>query len=199
MYDDMFTRQRCIASEAQGKAWLRTACAEQMACRTRRPPTRRGRMQSILEFCDNARSGRCDIVAASKGRSEARASMRFPVLLAAAAITGAVAVVSLKTFFPQQNTMLMAMARSAATSAARLPLSDLNPIQSAYNYVAREISSPRSNADLNFQSAPGVVGEIKVPPLGIKPLDLGGFSSHSQRLRSTTMRCSRGGVTIPCD
>jgi hypothetical protein len=128
--------------------------------------------------------------------------MRFLVLIAAAAVAGAVGVVSFKILLPQQDALLMATARTAATDVGRFRLSDLNPLQWVYNYVAREISSPRTNADLHFQSAPVVAGEIKMPPLvGIKSLDLGGGLAprNNSQWRSTIVRCSRGGVTIPCD
>jgi hypothetical protein len=107
--------------------------------------------------------------------------MRFLILVAAAGVTGAVAVASLKSFFPQHDAMLMTSVRAAAAGVAQLRLSDLNPVQRAYDYVAGEISSPRPNAAFNLQSAPVVVGEIKVPQLiEIKPLDLnGGFAPRN--------------------
>ena len=128
--------------------------------------------------------------------------MRFLILVAAAVVAGAVAVASLKTFFPQQDAMMRAGVRAAAADVARFRLSDLNPIQWAYNYVAAEIASPRSNAALDFQSAPVVVGEIKMPtPIGIGPLGLGGGPAALKNplWRGAVVRCSRGGVTIPCE
>jgi hypothetical protein len=101
--------------------------------------------------------------------------MRFLLLVAAAAFTSAVAVVSFKSFFPQHDALMRATVREAVAGVAAFRLSDLNPIQRSYNYVASEITSPRPNAALNFQSAPVVVGEFKMPrPVGIGQLGIGG-------------------------
>jgi hypothetical protein len=98
--------------------------------------------------------------------------MRFVILVAGAAITSAVAVVSFKTVFPQQNAMLAATARAAMTNLARFDLSALNPVRSAYDHVATEVASPKPIPGLNFQST---VGEIKMVPMtGISPLNVGG-------------------------
>jgi hypothetical protein len=68
--------------------------------------------------------------------------------------------------------------------------------------VASEIASPRQDAALNFQSAPVVIGEFKMPS-GIDRLELaGGIATRNSSLprgHSAIVRCSRGGVTIPCD
>jgi hypothetical protein len=104
--------------------------------------------------------------------------MRFLLLVAAAAFTSAVAVVSFKSFFPQHDALMRATVREAVAGVAAFRLSDLNPLQWSYNYVAREITSPRPNADLNFQSAPVVVGEFKMPmPVGIGQFGMGGGAS----------------------
>jgi hypothetical protein len=94
--------------------------------------------------------------------------------------------------------------RAVANDVAQFHLSDLNPLQWAYNRVASEIASPRPNAALNFQSAPVVVGEFKMPTAGgIDQLGLGGgFGTRIGSLphgHGAIVRCSRGGVTIPCD
>jgi hypothetical protein len=129
--------------------------------------------------------------------------MRFLVLVTATAV-GAVAVVSFKAFFPQQDALMRATVRAAANDVALFHLSDLNPLQWAYNRVASEIASPRPNAALNFQSAPVIVGEFKMPTAGgIDQLGLGGgLATRNGSLphgHSAIVRCSRGGVTIPCD
>jgi hypothetical protein len=127
--------------------------------------------------------------------------MRFLVLVAAAAVAGAATVVSLKTLLPQHDASL-ATARAAGMSLTQFRLSDFNPLQWAYNRVVSEIASPSPNAGLNLQSAPVVVGEIKMPQLvGIKPLDLGGGSAprHSLQPHGAIARCSRGGAMIPCN
>jgi hypothetical protein len=127
--------------------------------------------------------------------------MRFFVVVVAAAVSSAVAVASFRTFFPQQDAMMIAAVRSAAADMSRFRLSDLNPLQWAYNQVASEIASPGPNAALNFQATPVAIGEIKMPtPVGIDVS--GGLAMRNgslPRLHGTTARCSRGGVTIPCN
>jgi hypothetical protein len=101
--------------------------------------------------------------------------MRFLLLVVAAAFTGAVAVVSSKSFFPQHDALMRATVREAVADIAAFRLSDLNPLQRSYNYVASEIASPRPNAAFNFPSVPVVVGEFKMPtPVGIGQLGIGG-------------------------
>ena len=122
--------------------------------------------------------------------------MRFLVLVAAASVGSAVAVASLKTVFPQQDAWMRASLRAAVSDLAQIRLSDLNPIQAAYNQVASEISSPRSNAALGFKGSPVVVGEFKIPtPIGIGQPPIGGTFAPR---RDAIMRCNRGGATVPC-
>jgi hypothetical protein len=130
--------------------------------------------------------------------------MRFLLLVGAAAFTSAVAVVSFKSFFPQHDALMRAAVREVVADIAAFRLSDLNPIQRSYNYVANEIASPRPNAALSFQSGPVVVGEFKMPtPVGIGQLGIGGGpvsrNSSLPPLHGTTARCGRFGVTMPCE
>jgi hypothetical protein len=105
--------------------------------------------------------------------------MRFPILVAAAAISGGIAVFSFKTLFPQQNAYLAATARKAMTDVAQFNFSKLNPVRAAYDDVTRDIASPKPIEGLNFK--PTSLGEIKMVPLpSVAPLNLGGgLASHT--------------------
>src|SRR5262249_7992747 len=105
------------------------------------------RIETILMIREGDPSGGSHIVAASKQG----ASMRFPILVAAAAISSGVAVFSFKTFFPQQNAYLTATARKAMSEVAGFNFSTLNPVQSAYDRVARDVASPKPIEGLNFK------------------------------------------------
>jgi hypothetical protein len=126
--------------------------------------------------------------------------MRFLVLVAAASVGSAVTVASLKTVFPQQDASMRATLAAAASAMAQFRLSDLNPVRWAYDQVISEIASPRPNAALDFKSAPVVVGEFKMPPIGIsQPRPGGAYVAPMTQLHGTTVRCGRYGVTIPCN
>lgn len=116
--------------------------------------------------------------------------MRFVVLVAAAATIGAGSIVAIKTMLPQQSASMAAAVRTLAASAARFRLSDLNPIQAAYDEVKTRITSPDPKA-LNIHTAPPIViGEpIKFP----NPIELGavgGGTNFQVRRRDADWRPS---------
>ncbi len=118
--------------------------------------------------------------------------MRFLALVAAAAVTGAVFVVSLTTLFPRQHASMVTAMHAIGDSAARFRLSDLNPLRRDYDYVIGEVTSPK--AKLDFPSSPPIVVD-PTRMLGTNQLGIGGGLS----MRPATMRCGRGGITVPCD
>jgi hypothetical protein len=124
--------------------------------------------------------------------------MRFLVLVAAASVGSAVTVASLKTVFPQQDAWMRASLGAAASDSAHFRLSNLNPVQWAYNQVVSEITSPRPNAALDFKGAPVVVGEFKMPTMMGQPSVGRGFTPMTQ-LHGTTVHCGHHGVTLPCN
>ena len=133
--------------------------------------------------------------------------MRFLLLVAAAVVAGAVSVFSLTTFFPQQRASVVAAMRVVGDRAAQFRLADLNPLRRNYDYVIGEVTSPK--AKLDFPSSPPIV----VDPtrmgtlLGNNQSALGGGLSMKNNAgtpwqnssRPAMMRCSRGGIIVPCD
>jgi hypothetical protein len=89
------------------------------------------------------------------------AALRFFILVAAAAITGAASVVGLPKLFPGYYASTVAAMRSAGAEVAQLRLADLNPLRADYDYVAREIASPSRKLDFPT-SAPVVVDQSKM-------------------------------------
>ena len=98
--------------------------------------------------------------------------MRFFVLVAAAAVTGAVSVVSFKTLFPQQHAAVVTAVRTAGDSALQFRLSDLNPIRRNYDSVISQVTSP--SAKFEFPSSPPVVGVDPGKLIGSNQLTFGG-------------------------
>jgi len=124
--------------------------------------------------------------------------MRFPILVAAAAISGGVAVFAFKTFFPYQNAFVGATAHKAISAVTQFDYSSLNPVQSAYDRVARDVQSPKPIDGLNFQ--PSTIGEIKMVPIpGMGPLNSGGGLASQPRWQSPVVHCGHHGVTLPCN
>jgi hypothetical protein len=81
--------------------------------------------------------------------------MRFFVLVAAAAVTGALSVVALPRIFPEVHTSMVAAVRSAGAEVAQFRLADLNPLRWDYDYVQRQVTSP--DRKLDFPTTPPVV------------------------------------------
>ena len=107
--------------------------------------------------------------------------MRFFVLVAAAAVTGAVSVVSFKTLFPQQHAAVVTAVRAAGDSASKFRLSDLNPIRRNYDSVISQVTSP--SAKFEFPSSPSVVGVDPGKLLGTNQTAFGsGFSSRNNAI-----------------
>jgi hypothetical protein len=134
-------------------------------------------------------------------------SVRFLVLVAGAVAAGAVSVAALQTLFPQHKASMVEAIRATGADLSRFRVSDLNPLRWIYDYEMSQVTSP--NRQLNFLSSPPItIGDpIKWTPIGIDQMGLGGANMRpnrgallgSQYSRSTTARCSRGGVTVPCD
>ena len=107
--------------------------------------------------------------------------MRFFVLVAAAAVTGAVSVVSFKTLFPQQHSAVVTAVRTAGDSASQLRLSDLNPIRRNYDSVISQVTLP--NAKFEFSSSPPIVGVDPGNLIGTNQTTFGGgFSSRNNAM-----------------
>jgi hypothetical protein len=106
--------------------------------------------------------------------------LRFFVLVAAAAVTGAASVVGLPKLFPGYYASTVAAMRSVGAEAAQFRLADLNPLQWDYDYVAREVSSPNRKLDFPI-GTPVVVDQSKMlTPLGSGQLSFGsGFSTSN--------------------
>ena len=106
--------------------------------------------------------------------------MRFFILVAAAAITGAASVVGLPKLFPGYYASTVAAMRSAGAEVAQFRLADLNPLRADYDYVAREIASPSRKLDFPT-SAPVVVDQSKMlTPFGSSQLSFGsGFATNN--------------------
>ncbi len=100
--------------------------------------------------------------------------MRFLALVAAAAVTGAVAVVSFTTLFPRQHASVVTAMQAVGERAARFHLADLNPFHWVYDYVIGEVTSPK--AKLDFPSSPPIAfDQTKLPTLlGPNQLAIGG-------------------------
>jgi len=81
--------------------------------------------------------------------------MRFFVLVAVAAVTGAASVVALPRMFPEVHTSMVAAMRSAGAEVAQFRLADLNPLRWDYDYVQRQVTS--SDRKLDFPTTPPVV------------------------------------------
>jgi hypothetical protein len=137
-------------------------------------------------------------------------SVRFLVLVGGAVVAGAVSVGALQTLFPQHKASMVAAVRAVSPDGSQFRVSDLNPLRWIYDYVVAEVTSPNRRLDLP-SAPPIVVGDaIKWTPIGIDKMGIGGgigtnsFSSPGN-MRSNrgamlgVQRCSRGGVTVPCD
>jgi hypothetical protein len=85
--------------------------------------------------------------------------MRFILLVAGAAATGALSAVGIQTVFPQGTAQAV---KAVGDSVADFKLADLNPVRAAYDKVAREIASPDPAGRLGLP--PG-------SPVTAKPID----------------------------
>jgi hypothetical protein len=106
--------------------------------------------------------------------------LRFFVLVAAAAVTGAASVVALPKLFPGYYASTVAAIRSVGAEAAQFRLADLNPLRADYDYVAREIASP--SRKLDFPTTPPIVVDQSkmLTNLGSSQLSFGsGFSTSN--------------------
>jgi hypothetical protein len=130
--------------------------------------------------------------------------MRFLALVAAAAVTGAVFIVSMTTLFPQQHASVVTAMHAVGDRAARFQFTDLNPLRWAYDYVIGQATSPKAKIDFG-SSLPLTV---KMPtPLETNKWAIGdglimknnATPQWHDTSRSATIRCSRGGITVPCD
>ena len=121
--------------------------------------------------------------------------MRFLALVAA--VTGAVSIVSMTTLFPQQHASVVTAMHAVGDRAARFQFTDLNPLRWAYDYVIGQATSPKAKIDFG-SSLPLTV---KMPtPLGDGLIMKNNATPQwHDTSRSATIRCSRGGITVPCD